>query len=65
MTLTPEQLDTPHGPPLVPVNEQVPLVRQTPLHAATLPRQSLLEQQVPLAMHAFLFWQKTKLVAQG
>ena len=65
MTLRPEQLDAPHEPPLVPVNEHVPFDWQTPLHAATLPRQSLLVQQVPVAMHAFLLWQKTKLAAQG
>jgi hypothetical protein len=64
-TLRPEQLDAPHDPPLVPVNEQVPLVWQMPLHAALLPRQSLLVQHVPVAMHAFLLWQKTKLLAQG
>ena len=65
ITFWPEQLDEPQEPPLVPVNEHVPLVWQTPLHAATLPRQSLLVQHVPFAMHAFLLWQKTKLFAQG
>ena len=65
MTLTPEQLDEPHEPPFVPVNEHAPFDWQTPPHAALLPAQSLLVQQVPVAMHAFLVWQKTKLLAQG